>query len=476
MHRLKISIALTALFSLGFAAFITPPAHSVGTLAGTEISCWSSATYTDEQGHLIGQASSNVLVMTVAKMRDVVVTPPTKDSDATVGQAAVVAAEIKNNSNSSESYSVSAAHSAGWVSKVYLDANGDGILQAGETTEVTTTALLAPDSTLRILVKVSVPANAQTGVKLPVVLRVTALGDGPPAQDSATYNLQTVANLPQLSIVSTPTAPAFGAPYTLTVRAIPAQAIQVNVRSLAPDGIRKVTTVTTDASGQAIVNATADCSGIWTHSVQYASVSDSVPAAAQAAMNCVPMTYVTVGSDMVSLPLQLTNPATGDLFDSALGVSVSKWMPSEARWASFSAFKNLTTDSGLQTLAAGQAYSTFSATTTTIAPEGRLINQTTPFAIDLQKGWNQIGSPFLTPVAWSACQVFYNGQTYSLTQAKDSGLMTDYAWTVAKNVSLFDYSIVHSQLAGAKPKLEPWKGYWVYAWTPVRLVINPSVV
>ncbi len=475
MHRLWLSSTLRVLSSVGMIAFLTPAAHAVGTLAGTQIPCWSTATYTDEQGVLQGQASSNTLVMTVSKMRDVVVTPPSKNGEATVGSFSAMPVEIKNLSNSTETFALTVSGPSGWSCRAFSDDSGDGELQSDETTEVTTTPAMAPDSVMKVLVRVDVPADGATGVTGTVVLRIRALGDGPPAQASAVYNLKTVQSLPTVTLTTVPSTPVLGTQYTLVARANPAKAVQLNIRTLSPDGVPGNYSLSTDAFGRGFLTLNADCSGIWSIAARHANASVNAPDAATLALNCQPITYTTSGSDMVSVPVQLTNNSAGDVFGPSTGLAVTRWVPSEARYATYVAYRNYVNDPGLQTVSPGQAFFTYTPTSSSIAPQGRLVDQSAPFSVDLQRGWNQIGSPFLKAIPWAGCRVEYNGKSYSMSEARSNSLMLDYAWAGSKTGVLFDYGLVHPQLGDAKSTLEPWQGYWVYAYRPVKLTMSPTV-
>lgn len=474
MHRLRLCSTLRVLLSVAAVTFLSSAAHAVGTLAGTQIPCWSTATFTDEQGVLQGQASSNTLVMTVSKMRDVVVTPPSGDGEAKVGSYSTMPVEIKNLSNSTETFALTVTGPSAWTCRAFSDDNGDGEQQTNETTEVTTTPALAPDSVMKVLVRVDVPSDGAIGVTGAVILRIRALGDGPPAQASAVYNLKTVQALPAVTLATVPSTPVLGTQYTLIARANPAKAVQLKVRTLSPDGVPGSYTMSTDASGRGFLTLNADCSGVWSIAAQHVAAAPDAPDAATLALTCQPITYTTSGSDMVSVPVKLTNNSAGDVFSAATGLAVTRWVPSEARYATFVAYRNYVNDPGLQTVSPGQAFFTYTPTSSVIAPQGRLVDQNAPFSVDLQPGWNQIGSPFLKPVSWAGCRVDYSGKSYSMSEARANYLMLDYAWAGSKIGPLFDYGLVHAQLGEAKGTLDPWQGYWVYAFRPVRLTMLPT--
>jgi hypothetical protein len=94
----------------------------------------------------------------------------------------------------------------------------------------------------------------------------------------------------------------------------------------------------------------------------------------------------------------------------------------------------------------------------------------TPFVISLRPGWNLIGHPFEQPVSVSSLQVFNpaTGETLSFKDAVARG------W-IYRNLYWYDpvthrYTII-PPFSGI---LEPFRAYWVKAYTDVRLIIPRS--
>lgn len=111
-------------------------------------------------------------------------------------------------------------------------------------------------------------------------------------------------------------------------------------------------------------------------------------------------------------------------------------------------------------------------------PQGMPIAQDQPYPIPLQKGWNQISSPFLGPVAWDPETIQVReagGEAKPLAAALD--LMEDYAWGWEQNpedpntgqyVLIADAALTRS----SRSDLEPWLGYWVYAHKACELIVS----
>ena len=103
---------------------------------------------------------------------------------------------------------------------------------------------------------------------------------------------------------------------------------------------------------------------------------------------------------------------------------------------------------------------------------GRGQKQVLPQSINLTKGWNMIGNPFVYPLYWKQVMVWSakTNTSVPMDEAVAKGWLdsTLFAW----NTDKWDYDILRN--SGAM--LVPWKGYWVYARSPVRLILQPPVL
>lgn len=93
--------------------------------------------------------------------------------------------------------------------------------------------------------------------------------------------------------------------------------------------------------------------------------------------------------------------------------------------------------------------------------------QTLEQHIQLARGWNMVGNPFVYPVYWGQVLVYSGGETRTLDDAYRSGWIdkTLFSW----NTDKWDYDIS----SDTQTLLNPWKGYWVNTYRPVTLVIRP---
>lgn len=111
-------------------------------------------------------------------------------------------------------------------------------------------------------------------------------------------------------------------------------------------------------------------------------------------------------------------------------------------------------------------------------PSGTAPDQTKPSAIQLTSGWNMIGNPFLSAVTWntSAITVQTSSSTRPVKSAGDTIASFLWGWQQSSGGSMqghyymvLDPSIYH----GASGSLQPWLGYWIYAYKNCTLIIPP---
>ncbi len=103
---------------------------------------------------------------------------------------------------------------------------------------------------------------------------------------------------------------------------------------------------------------------------------------------------------------------------------------------------------------------------------GPLPDDNQPFVIQLKRGWNLIGNPWLVDLIWNleAIQVQVGSETKPLKNAQ--GIVEPYAWRWDGN----NYQIVFDQnlLPNVdNNKIPAWEGAWVFAWQDCNLIIPP---
>ena len=137
-------ISFTVLINNAFAA---------GTPAGTVVSSRSKVVYTTASGVVSDTLYSNTVSFTVAQIAAVNRTPATNSATTSSDSVNVdYALTITNSGNGTDNFNLTKISSKGFSVTFYHDANGDGILEAGEIAAgaITSTGSLPEDSTYKI--------------------------------------------------------------------------------------------------------------------------------------------------------------------------------------------------------------------------------------------------------------------------------------------------------------------------------------
>ncbi|MCS7193207.1 MAG: hypothetical protein NZ937_09545, partial [Armatimonadetes bacterium] len=100
---------------------------------------------------------------------------------------------------------------------------------------------------------------------------------------------------------------------------------------------------------------------------------------------------------------------------------------------------------------------------------GYVPDDTQPFTIQLKRGWNLIGNPWLVDLIWDleAIQVQVGNETRPLMNAR--GIIEPYAWRWNGNA----YQLVFDSnfIPNVDNKIHAWEGAWVYAWQDCNLIL-----
>ncbi|MBC2777564.1 DUF11 domain-containing protein [Parasphingopyxis marina] len=188
-HFARISAAKAALCSAAaLAAAMASPAHAAGTLAGTSIVNTAQATYDD--GGTTVTIDSNPVALIVDEILDIAVTSTDPgDVSASPGEAdAVLTFTVTNGGNGPEAVVLTIdPNMAGDdfdpdAVTLYIDANGNGIYDAGVDTlyNAGSPPVLNPDETIAVFILGDMPAAAD-GERSEVELTGTAAtGSGTP--------------------------------------------------------------------------------------------------------------------------------------------------------------------------------------------------------------------------------------------------------------------------------------------------------
>jgi subtilisin-like proprotein convertase family protein len=118
----------------------------------------------------------------------------------------------------------------------------------------------------------------------------------------------------------------------------------------------------------------------------------------------------------------------------------------------------------------------------TTTPAGIVPDQTQPVVIQLKKGWNLIGQPFINAVPWDLTKIVIrkDSQEKSLEEARDAGWVRDYAWgwqPDRQSESGGEYYLVYDPaiIPGSVGELKPWRAYWFRALVDCDLILPPPV-
>jgi len=105
-------------------------------------------------------------------------------------------------------------------------------------------------------------------------------------------------------------------------------------------------------------------------------------------------------------------------------------------------------------------------------PDRSNVPVTDSFAVDIAKGWNQIGSPFPAALRWDRTTVVtQSGSRQTLAEAAQSGVLrtTLYAYDPTLNEYTFGTSL-------ADTVVQPLQGYWVYSAQNCTLLFDPPTL
>ncbi len=162
------------------------PALAVGVRAGTEIQNTASASYT--AGGQTQTVDSNQETITVDELLDVTVTWQ-DGAPIPIADTSVLQFRVTNTGNGPEAFVLTANPAVAGndfdvtINDLIIDANNNGVIDPGETPVPNgfTTAAIAPDAFISVLVRVTAPTTANNGQTSQVDLVATAVtGTGDP--------------------------------------------------------------------------------------------------------------------------------------------------------------------------------------------------------------------------------------------------------------------------------------------------------
>ena len=185
LNRLVTTTAASLVASVASLA-LAAPAMAAGVAAGSLIENTATATYTAAAG--TQSINSNTVTVKVDEILDVA-TVSQESGPVAASTTAVLRFRVTNTGNGPESFVLTANPAVSGnafdatVTGLAIDTNGNGVFDSGVDTALTngaTSAVLAADGPLNVLVLVNIPANAAPNATSRVELIATATtGSGP---------------------------------------------------------------------------------------------------------------------------------------------------------------------------------------------------------------------------------------------------------------------------------------------------------
>jgi len=209
---LVTGIMISLLLSAGSAL-------AVGTPVGTVITNKATATFTDANSNTYTPVDSNIVSVTVSQVAGVSITPLTSSKNITQSGSVNYSVTVTNTGNGNDTYALATTGvPAGWSSVLYMDTNGDGILQTGEQVPgniISSTGAIVADGVIKAILVVTAP-NATSGT---ATITETATSVFNPSQ-AATINTTSTILAAVLSVTKTtsPTNPKPGDTATYTIQ------------------------------------------------------------------------------------------------------------------------------------------------------------------------------------------------------------------------------------------------------------------
>jgi uncharacterized repeat protein (TIGR01451 family) len=200
--------------------------YAAGTPAGTSITNQASGYYNDANGNVIADsgdpALSNIVTTVVSQVAGVTLTPLTAAQNLSANSFTTYAITLTNTGNGSDTFSLAAAisnsPSGTYTIEIYHDADGDQVLDAGETT-TSSTGSLAYDGEYDLIIKVIEDDGTSASVAgdiIEVELTTTSTFNGT-VSEVGTYTSTITAATIDVTVGSDPVIPEPGEVITYQV-------------------------------------------------------------------------------------------------------------------------------------------------------------------------------------------------------------------------------------------------------------------
>lgn len=189
------------------------------------------------------------------------------------------------------------------------------------------------------------------------------------------------------------------------------------------------------------------------------------------AIPIIPARTSLTGLEMLSVPYIFVNSDASNVFgslgDSVLPggpVAMWRWSPTSEQYLTYP-------DPFVASVEPGEGLWLLNQNRETIVlPAGaQQVSQAQAFTLPIDKGWNQIGNPFVVPMRFDRLRVIdAQGVEHSLTDAVQRGLILPvlYAYDAEANEYTWSTSLQAAMVV-------PFEGYWLYALRDVTLSFPP---
>ena len=159
---------------------------------------------------------------------------------------------------------------------------------------------------------------------------------------------------------------------------------------------------------------------------------------------------------MLSAPVDDSGLTPDQQFDQT-GVTLAVWDPDSNAYVVSPVLP-------ADTIRPGQGYWARFASSTDLLGVGSMVAVSESSSVSLVTGWNMIGVPRPNTVSVADLTLSYAGQSYTFAAAAEAGLIVN---------SLFTYQAgdtTYESMTGSTATLQPYYGYWLYAYHPCTLV------
>jgi len=218
MSKRYLLLFLTFLALLGGLG-VAPQVQAAGTLAGTSIQNQAYADYEDANGNRLDRVFSNTVTTVVSQVAGVDITPDTATKAVLPDTDVAFPANICNTGNGSDTINLSVSQDLSWTVHIYLDTDGDGVWDPGETTEVSDTGVLTADACYKVIVVARAPAGTVEGTTNDITLTGTSVFDGG-ISDAGVFTADVESAVFNISKSASPSDPKPGDIITYTVTGI----------------------------------------------------------------------------------------------------------------------------------------------------------------------------------------------------------------------------------------------------------------